>query len=35
MGIYILRRLAAMVPTLFGITVITFLIIQLAPGNPA
>lgn len=35
MGIYLLRRLAAMVPTLFGITVITFLIIQLAPGNPA
>jgi peptide/nickel transport system permease protein len=35
MGIYIVRRLLAMIPTMFGITVITFLIIQLAPGNPA
>ena len=32
---YIITRLLAMVPTLLGITIITFLIIQLAPGNPA
>jgi len=32
---YIIKRLLAMVPTIFGITVITFLLIQLAPGNPA
>jgi peptide/nickel transport system permease protein len=34
-GFYILKRLLLMVPTLFGITVITFLVIQLAPGDPA
>ena len=32
---YLLQRFLAMIPTLLGITVITFLIIQLAPGNPA
>ena len=32
---YILKRLALMVVTLFGITVITFLITRLAPGDPA
>jgi peptide/nickel transport system permease protein len=32
---YTLRRLAYLVPTLFGITLVTFLIISLAPGNPA
>jgi peptide/nickel transport system permease protein len=31
---YTLRRLAYLVPTLFGITVVTFLIINLAPGDP-
>ncbi len=31
---YILRRLALMVPTLFGILLINFLIIQAAPGGP-
>jgi peptide/nickel transport system permease protein len=31
---YTLRRLAYVVPTLFGITLVTFLIINLAPGNP-
>ncbi len=35
MRAYILKRLLAMIPTILGITVITFLIIQLAPGNPA
>jgi len=32
---YIFKRLLQIVPTLLGITFITFLIIQLAPGNPA
>jgi len=32
---YILKRLLIAVPTLIGITVITFCIIQLAPGDPA
>jgi len=35
MAIYLLKRLFLMVPTLFGITLITFLVIQLAPGDPA
>lgn len=34
MGAYILRRLLLMIPTLFGILAINFLIIQLAPGGP-
>ncbi len=34
MTAYILRRLALMVPTLFGILLINFLIIQAAPGGP-
>ncbi len=34
MGAYIIRRLLLMIPTLFGIMVINFLIIQLAPGGP-
>ena len=32
---YILQRLLLLIPTLFGITAISFLIIQLAPGDPA
>jgi len=32
---YIVKRLLQVIPTLLGITLITFLIIQLAPGNPA
>lgn len=32
---YIVKRLLLMVPTLFGIMVISFLVIQLAPGDPA
>ena len=32
---YILKRLLLIFPTLFGITLVTFVIIQLAPGNPA
>lgn len=31
---YIVRRLLMMVPLLIGITVITFIVIHLAPGNP-
>ncbi len=31
---YILRRLLLLIPTLFGITLITFVIINLAPGSP-
>ena len=32
---YFLRRLLLIIPTLLGISVISFLIIQLAPGDPA
>lgn len=31
---YILRRLMLMIPTLFGIMLINFLVVQLAPGGP-
>jgi peptide/nickel transport system permease protein len=31
---YIIKRLILLVPTLLGITLITFLVIQLAPGSP-
>jgi len=31
---YIVKRLLLAIPTLIGITIITFGIIQLAPGNP-
>lgn len=34
MASYILRRLFLMIPTLFGIMLINFFIIQLAPGGP-
>jgi len=34
MARYILRRLMMMIPTLFGITIISFIIINLAPGSP-
>lgn len=32
---YILKRLLLMIPTLLGIVVITFMVIRLAPGDPA
>ena len=35
MRTYLLKRLLLVPPTMFGITLITFLIIQLAPGDPA
>ena len=31
---YLLRRLLIMAPTLFGVTIVSFLIMQLAPGDP-
>ncbi len=34
MWTYILRRLLVMIPTLFGVTVVSFCIMQLAPGDP-
>lgn len=34
MGRYLLRRLLISVPVLFGITLVTFVIINLAPGDP-
>jgi peptide/nickel transport system permease protein len=34
MGRYILRRLIISIPVLFGITVVTYVIVTLAPGDP-
>ncbi|MAN78259.1 MAG: microcin ABC transporter permease, partial [Rhizobiales bacterium] len=34
MAAYILRRLLLMIPTVFGIMVVSFLVIQFAPGGP-
>jgi len=34
MGAYLLRRLLLMIPTLFGIMAISFVVIQFAPGGP-
>jgi microcin C transport system permease protein len=34
MGSYILRRLLLMIPTLLGIMVVSFIIVQFAPGGP-
>lgn len=34
MFIYIVRRILMMIPTLFGITLLSFVIINLAPGSP-
>jgi len=31
---YIIRRLLLMVPTLFGVTLVTFVVMQFAPGDP-
>ncbi len=35
LGQYISRRLLLIIPTFLGITLITFMVIQLSPGNPA
>ncbi len=34
MWTYLVRRLIAMIPTLFGVTIVSFVIMQLAPGDP-
>jgi microcin C transport system permease protein len=34
LGAYILRRLALIVPTLFGIMLLSFIVVQFAPGGP-
>ena len=34
MGAYILRRLLLVIPTLFGVMVINFALIQFVPGGP-
>ncbi len=34
MGRYVLRRLLLIIPTLFGVMVINFIIVQFAPGGP-
>ncbi len=34
MGAYILRRVLLMIPTLFGIMAISFVVVQFAPGGP-
>ncbi len=34
MAAYIFRRILLMIPTLFGITLLNFLIVQVAPGGP-
>lgn len=35
MGGYVLRRLLSLIPVVFGVTVLVFLIIHLTPGDPA
>jgi peptide/nickel transport system permease protein len=35
MGAYIAKRLLALIPVLFGLTLIVFLIMALIPGDPA
>ncbi len=34
MGAYLARRLLLMIPTLLGVTLVTFVVIHLAPGDP-
>ncbi len=34
MGAYIARRILLMVPTLFGILFVSFVVVQFAPGGP-
>src|SRR5438874_4628937 len=34
MGIYILRRILLMIPTIVGIMAVSFLVVQFAPGGP-
>ena len=34
MGAYIFRRILLMAPTLFGVMVVSFVVVQFAPGGP-
>ena len=34
MGVYILKRLVLILPTLLGIILINFIVVQFAPGGP-
>ena len=34
MGVYILKRILLMIPTLFGVMLITFVVTQFVPGGP-
>ena len=34
MLVYILKRLLLMVPTLFGVLLLTFVVVQFVPGGP-
>ena len=34
MSAYIIRRLLFMVPTMFGIMLVAFVVVQFAPGGP-
>ncbi len=34
MGAYILKRLLLMIPTILGVMLLTFLIVQFVPGGP-
>ncbi len=34
MWAYILKRLLLMIPTLFGVLLVTFVVIQFVPGGP-
>jgi microcin C transport system permease protein len=34
MSAYIIRRLFLMIPTLFGIMLVSFVVVQFAPGGP-
>ena len=34
MGAYLIRRLLLVIPTLFGIIAINFVVVQFAPGGP-
>ncbi len=35
LGVYLVRRLGLIIPTLLGVTVVVFLLIRLIPGDPA
>ncbi|WP_420838611.1 hypothetical protein [Bifidobacterium amazonense] len=35
MGRYILKRLALLIPVVFGVVTITFFLIHITPGDPA